>query len=133
MDTKHLNKIIDFLYQYKTALTEKVMEKISEFGGVGEEIQYSLGNFAVEDFMDNNAMRLSHLNVLIMELQHQLDEQTVQYERLCTEVHEIPKDQLKTKIKYYIEGIPPSDLRWVNLEKIAEDTYYLIVIKREDV
>ncbi|RME77780.1 MAG: hypothetical protein D6785_12430 [Planctomycetota bacterium] len=130
MDKKKLNKMLDFLYQYKMALIEKIADKVNEFCGQDDEVQYSLGNFAVEDFMDNHAMRLSHLNVLLMELQHHMDTEEMRYERLATQVYEIPKSQLKHKIKYYLDSLPPSSLEWVHLEKVSDEEYYLIITRK---
>ncbi|RME04951.1 MAG: hypothetical protein D6805_01295 [Planctomycetota bacterium] len=133
MDKVKLSKIVNFLHQYKNALVEKALDKISEFGGEEDDMQYSLGNFAMEDFMDNNAMRLSHLNVLICELQNQLEEQTHKYEQINTEVYEIKRHQLREKIKFYTERIPPAELKWLHLEKVSENLYLLIIVRRVEV
>lgn len=126
MKKKEINRVLDFLYQYKLALLEKVSEKVMETLDQDGDIQYSLGNFAIEDFMDSQAMRLSHLNMMILEFQHQL-EGAVEYEKLRTSVYEIPKQHLKTKVPYYLNSIAPDALKWVHLEKVEDDLYYLFV------
>lgn len=132
MERRDISRVMNFLYQYKKAMLEKVLDKMDQFVTDDDPNQYTMGNFAVEDFMDNHAMRLSHLNVLYCEMHNQMEEQTPRYERLETEVHEIAKEDLKTRVKYYTELVPPADLKWINLEKVSDDEYLLFIVRRVD-
>ena len=122
MQPNDLQTALDVLLKIKESLMESMVEELIRYK------DDDASSFNLQEIEDRFSIRIANLNTLIATIQdHQNPFEAAPATRIVTNVYEIAKNKLASKLEEVVEFIPPDDILHLSIVP-AQGNKYLIVV-----